>query len=434
MKKITVLLTFLTTVAIVPWILGVSADTPLKNPRLSGTITVKGTATPTPGPGHMIFQDGSTVDYGNARQLTGTTTTTIDWSGTPSYEFYKTLNGNLTVSFSNASDGMTIFVFLTNTASNYTVAFPAGISWEGGVHPTQTTGAKTDLWIFSKAGTQIYGWRRADFSIATPTPTSTPTATHTPTPTATATNTATPTATATATSTATPTAGTNAFALDLEQSDLDNVDLPANIVNPNNAFSMEAWIKLESNADGNVIWASETGASTYWAFIAATTASRGLIFQYDTGSGAVFVGEASGTCSSGSSGGVTVADGWTHVAVTYDGSGNWVFYKNGSTLKSVSGCTPATLVTADQRIGYLNNGGTAALDGKIDEVRTWDDVRTQTEIDNNKALIIGGGTANLTGFWRFEEGSGTTAQDETANNNDGTLTGASIAYTSDVPF
>lgn len=78
----------------------------------------------------------------------------IDWAvaGT----FSKTLAANSTFTFSNAVDGETIIVALTNTASNFTVTWPS-VSWTGGTAPTQTIGAKTDVYTFVKIGSTIYG-------------------------------------------------------------------------------------------------------------------------------------------------------------------------------------------------------------------------------------------------------------------------------------
>lgn len=70
--------------------------------------------------------------------------------------FTKTLAANTTFTFSNAVDGRTIVVAVTNTASNFTVAW-TGVIWSGGTVPTQTGGAKTDVYTFVKVGAAIYG-------------------------------------------------------------------------------------------------------------------------------------------------------------------------------------------------------------------------------------------------------------------------------------
>lgn len=78
----------------------------------------------------------------------------IDWS--LGSTFTKTLSANMTFTFANAVDGRTIVVAITNTASNYTVSW-TGVTWSGGTAPTQTTGAKTDVYTFVKVGSAIYG-------------------------------------------------------------------------------------------------------------------------------------------------------------------------------------------------------------------------------------------------------------------------------------
>jgi hypothetical protein len=81
--------------------------------------------------------------------------TAIDWS-LPGNVHSKTLGANTTFTFSNTLDGKTIVVALTNTASNYTVTWPT-VAWTGGAAPTQTVGAKTDVYTFVKIGSTIFG-------------------------------------------------------------------------------------------------------------------------------------------------------------------------------------------------------------------------------------------------------------------------------------
>ncbi|MBK9496967.1 MAG: hypothetical protein IPO08_21150 [Xanthomonadales bacterium] len=78
----------------------------------------------------------------------------IDWSAGST--FTKTLSANSTFTFSNLANGKTITVALTNTASNYTVNWPT-VSWPGSVAPTQTIGAKTDIYSFWRINGVVYG-------------------------------------------------------------------------------------------------------------------------------------------------------------------------------------------------------------------------------------------------------------------------------------
>lgn len=94
------------------------------------------------------------------RLLAGTTalsgtTPAINWNTTTTFSW--TLSGNSTPTFSNATDGYDVIIGVTNTASNYTVTWPAAVIWSGGTQPTQTVGAVKDLWGFKQIGSTIYG-------------------------------------------------------------------------------------------------------------------------------------------------------------------------------------------------------------------------------------------------------------------------------------
>ena len=65
--------------------------------------------------------------------------------------------------------------------------------------------------------------------------------------------------------------------------------------------------------------------------------------------------------------------------------------------------------------------------GMIDEVRFWDKARTQSEIQQYLSQELLGDEEGLMGYWKFNEGEGTTANDSSPNNNHGTIAGASWA-------
>jgi hypothetical protein len=71
--------------------------------------------------------------------------------------FTKTLGANQRFNVNNMVDGQQIEVDVLNTASNYTVTWVTAITWQNGVTPIQTTGAKTDFYSLWKRGTTIYG-------------------------------------------------------------------------------------------------------------------------------------------------------------------------------------------------------------------------------------------------------------------------------------
>lgn len=81
--------------------------------------------------------------------------------------FKKTLSANKQYIFTNFTEGQTINIYFTNTASNYTVTFPNygdyTVQWEDNTAPIQTTGAKTDLWSFIRIGNIILGAVKQNF-------------------------------------------------------------------------------------------------------------------------------------------------------------------------------------------------------------------------------------------------------------------------------
>lgn len=78
----------------------------------------------------------------------------IDWS--LGNVFTKTLGANTTFTFSNNTNGQTIVVRLTNTASNFTVTWPT-VRWAGGTPPTMSPGAVSDVYTFIYDGSNFYG-------------------------------------------------------------------------------------------------------------------------------------------------------------------------------------------------------------------------------------------------------------------------------------
>ena len=80
-------------------------------------------------------------------------------------------------------------------------------------------------------------------------------------------------------------------------------------------------------------------------------------------------------------------------------------------------------------IGSAN--GNSFFNGSIDNVRVWNTALTQQEIQEYMSCPPTGTEAGLVGYWNFEEGSGTTAYDQTLNGNNGTINGAT--YSTNVP-
>jgi hypothetical protein len=112
---------------------------------------------------------------------------------------------------------------------------------------------------------------------------------------------------------------------------------------------------------------------------------------------------------------------WYHLAATYDGSQMSVFV-NGRLEGTTAVWDTMARTAANFRIGsrnaYITNTNTSGI---IDEARVWNIPRTQAEIQASMNRTIPGSTSGLVGYWRFDDGSGITADCETSYNNDGEL-------------
>ena len=123
---------------------------------------------------------------------------------------------------------------------------------------------------------------------------------------------------------------------------------------------------------------------------------------------------------------------WHHVAavVSSEGTGYMRIYYDGQMVKEVTGTGNITFPATSLYLGARHTFSAYFL-GQVDDVRIWNTARTQQQIQNNMNTELTGNETGLVSYWKFNEGSGTTATDS-AGSNDGTISGAT--YTADVPF
>lgn len=75
-----------------------------------------------------------------------------------SNSFYTTLSANAALTISDMTDGQIINIWITNTASNYTMSIISPtITWKGNTAPVVAVGAKTTLITIAKVGSQYNG-------------------------------------------------------------------------------------------------------------------------------------------------------------------------------------------------------------------------------------------------------------------------------------
>ena len=133
---------------------------------------------------------------------------------------------------------------------------------------------------------------------------------------------------------------------------------------------------------------------------------------------------------------------WHHIAATADVSAKDVkFYLDGvlastacylSTATSIDDSGAAFIVGADGTGTTRNCDDSGTVTISIDEVRVWNDIRTITEIQDNKDKQIDA-EASLAGNWRFNDGSGN-ATDNSSNGNTLTNNNSTPYSNTGLPF
>ncbi|HET9327831.1 MAG TPA: LamG-like jellyroll fold domain-containing protein, partial [Candidatus Eisenbacteria bacterium] len=138
-------------------------------------------------------------------------------------------------------------------------------------------------------------------------------------------------------------------------------------------------------------------------------------------------------------GATTIANGvWHHAAVTYDGN-TWQLYLDGNLETSLAvgvACQSASIQPAALASSLRSNGTTAQgfFDGVLDEVRIWNTVRTQAEIQSTANAQIAASTSGLVARWALDEGSGTAVNGSAGTAINGGITGVNYTWVSGAPF
>lgn len=169
------------------------------------------------------------------------------------------------------------------------------------------------------------------------------------------------------------------------------------------AYTIEAWIKP--------------------AALGGTVLAKGTVCQFGVNAnGTVFLAHNGGAWSVTSIEPIALNE-YTHVAGVYDGSKATVFI-NGRASQSASLQHQAGQA-APVLIGAANDTGQPAkfFNGEIDEVRLWDRARTTEELKRELGHRLIGNEPGLLSYYRFDEGSGTTAYDQSDRAVNGTLRG-----------
>ena len=152
-------------------------------------------------------------------------------------------------------------------------------------------------------------------------------------------------------------------------------------------------------------------------------ASNYILRLHTDGSLRAFVWASSGTRYNITSSYVVPLNQWVRVSFSFDtGLGPLpVFWVNGVVVDAAyTESSQAQTLNGALTIGGDGSGTTESFNGLIDDVRVWTGSHTPTALFEE----LVGNESGLVGYWKFNEGTGTTVDDASPNSNTGTLTNA----------
>ncbi|MCF7823264.1 MAG: DJ-1/PfpI family protein [Candidatus Marinimicrobia bacterium] len=208
--------------------------------------------------------------------------------------------------------------------------------------------------------------------------------------------------------------GESALGFDLRQT---HVSAEANqSLNLTNALTLEAWIY----PDG---W----GESTFWGGMILFKESMSLFiskshFAFNNESLILKLNHSDGTQSFSFSplGSIHLGE-WSHIAVTYASDSSEVcFYVNGERQETASTVSPSGEIraNADEELVIGSTGSKILMfDGIIDEVRVWNQVRSNSQISTEYKTMLYGSEPGLQAYWPMNEGKGDNLYDFSQQGN-----------------
>jgi len=187
-------------------------------------------------------------------------------------------------------------------------------------------------------------------------------------------------------------------------------------------YTCEMWMKQDTSGSPTYATFFTFGNATWMTYLVTenATSSTGVNFGYKYTST-----NADGYKDTG----IFTNNVWTHISVVFTNAAATKVYINGTEISYTLQRTPSgTVHTFDganfclaRTLGSTSNDFKGYIGGFV---RVWKDVRTVTELNNNKGVHITGDSDLIINLM-FGEGSGTTLDNEATASADLTLTGTS---------
>ena len=210
------------------------------------------------------------------------------------------------------------------------------------------------------------------------------------------------------------------YELAFESATLDYVEMPnaSSLIVNSTTFSMTGWVYPQANT---------TAHSGIMGFRNNIDADFYLLQLQNSNNVEARFRNSSGTSFDILANNLLDFNQWQHLAFTYDGS-NIHLYKNAVLISSSPANGIIIQMLQSFKIGALDWNGTGFyMNGSLDEIRLWNVTLSQNTISNwmcDEITTLHPNYNNLAGYWRLNEGAGTTTTDLSLNGNNGALIGA----------
>jgi hypothetical protein len=209
----------------------------------------------------------------------------------------------------------------------------------------------------------------------------------------------------------------------------DRVDVATALVSDD--ITMSAWVKADTP------WVNDARvviSNSYWGAAAGRVGFH-LQFQGNGRVASRFQTEADnvGVWSVNST--TTATGDWHHLAYVKEGTKVSIVVdgKEEGSRNDMPASVAGKAVQSRIRIG-CNTSNARFLPGLIDEVRIWNRARTLAEIQESMTHELRGTEAGLVGYWKFNDGQGTTALDSAPSPHNGTIVGGATWTTETAPI
>lgn len=172
-------------------------------------------------------------------------------------------------------------------------------------------------------------------------------------------------------------------------------------VTTTNKLTIEFWFKLTSLSNNNfAIYKGNTGAFEYGFLVGNASGAVQVNFWNSAGSSRYGSVTANSVVTTGT---------WYHLAYTVDDSVAWdnangkLYLDATESTNSYLGSSANSLSNGNQDFNIGRNPFSSVFfNGKLDEIRVWNTVRSQSDINTNKSVRLTGSESGLVAYYPFE--------------------------------